>query len=85
MTIEWANYGDQVIDLNSEVYDFFFRYVTCLYYGVLAIGNNEFGPINQIEFAFCTGTIIFSAVITAIAFGDVAVIVQSFSAKDTAF
>ena len=47
-----------------------------LYYGVLNLGSNEFGPVNEIEMLFLVGTLIASALMNALIFGDVAGLVS---------
>lgn len=79
LTIDWTNYLEQEIDTNSGKYDSLFRYTTMLYYGVLNVGSNEFGPINVPEMLFCVITLIFSSMLTATIFGDVASLVLIFS------
>ena len=43
-----------------------------LYYGVLILGSNEIGPVNEIEMAFCIVTLIISALLNSLLFGDIA-------------
>jgi hypothetical protein len=55
-----------------------------LYYGLLNIGSNEFGPVNEFEFLFCIVTLIVSAIANAVIFGDVASLVANFSESENA-
>ena len=80
MPLEWANYIDQrVFDSNYSVA---FRYKSMLYYALLNIGMNEFGPVNEIEFTFLIATLIVSALMNALIFGNVASLVAVLSRKD---
>ena len=47
-----------------------------LYYAVLNLGSNEFGPVNEIEMAYLVSTLIVSALFNALIFGDVAGLVS---------
>ena len=55
-----------------------------LYLGVLDLGINEFGPVNEEEMAFLVITLIASSLLNALIFGDVATLIQVLSEKDTA-
>jgi hypothetical protein len=56
-----------------------FRYYTMLYYAVLNLGSNEFGPVNEIEMLFLTCTLIVSSLFNALIFGDVVGLVSQLS------
>lgn len=71
MPTDFVNYPDQELGRDSEKYRVLFRYLSLLYYGILNIGSNEFGPVNSMEYLFCTITLILSAMLNAILFGDV--------------
>lgn len=45
-----------------------------LYCGVLILGSNEFGPVNEIEMIFLVITLLVSSVLNALIFGDIAVL-----------
>lgn len=47
-----------------------------VYYGILNLGMNEFGPVNDIEMIFLIFTLIFSAILNSLIFGDVAVLIS---------
>jgi len=81
MPLDWVNYVDQ--RLYSTEYDLSFRYTTMLYYAILDLGSNEFGPANNIEFAFLIATLICSALLNAIIFGDIASLVSELSSKSS--
>ena len=61
MPLDWANYVDQRLFTNE--YSLGYRYKTMLYYAVLNIGLNEFGPVNNIEYLYLIVTLIISAVL----------------------
>lgn len=79
MAIDWVNYGDHELGKTSKKYTIYFRYVSMLYYGVLNLGANEYGPVNFGEYTFCILTLIFSSIIVAVVFGDVAMLISSLS------
>ena len=79
MTIDWVNFVDYGINKDSELYTLMFRYWTMLYYGVLNLGSNEFGPVNEIEMLYLVITLIISALMNALLFGDVAGLVSQLS------
>ena len=54
-----------------------------LYYAILNLGSNEFGPVNNFEFTFLIFTLIGSAMLNAIIFGDVATLVSVLEQKDS--
>ena len=43
-----------------------------LYYGILNLGSDEFGPVNEIEMIFCVFTLIISSMLNSVIFGDIA-------------
>ena len=83
MPIEWLNYGDQELGKNSKNYTLTRRYFLMLYYAILDLGNNEFGPVNEVEMVFLAITMTLSAVFNALIFGDVAGLVSQLSMRDT--
>ena len=82
--IDWKNYVDQELGIDSVKYTTSFRYLTMLYYGVMNLGSNEFGPVNQQDFVFLVLTLICSALLNALIFGDVATLVSVLESKDSA-
>ena len=46
-----------------------------LYMGVLDLGINEFGPVNEEEMLFLVVTLIASSLLNALIFGDVATLI----------
>jgi hypothetical protein len=46
-----------------------------LYYGVLNLGANEYGPVNNLEFLYNIMTMITSSMMVAVVFGDVAMMI----------
>ena len=69
MPIDWANYVDN--RLYTTDYDMMLRYKTMLYYGILNLGINEFGPVNRIEYMYLIVTLIVSSLLSALLFGDI--------------
>jgi len=43
-----------------------------LYYGVLILGMNEMGPVNPVEMLYSIFTLLVSALLNALIFGDIA-------------
>ena len=70
MPLDWVNYVDQ--KLFTKEYTQVFRYITMLYHSLLNLGSNEFGPVNEIEMIYLVITLIMSALLNALIFGDVA-------------
>ena len=61
MPVDWINYADA--RLFTTEYDISKRYWSMLYYGILNVSLNEFGPVNNIEFLYIIGTLSFSVII----------------------
>ena len=53
--------------------------------GVLDLGINEFGPVNEEEMVFLVITLIASSLLNALIFGDVATLIQVLSQKEQSF
>ena len=53
-----------------------------LYHAILNLGMNEFGPVNEIEYVYLIFTLIGSALLNALLFGDVASLVAVLSKKE---
>ena len=81
--LNWANYVDQRIFSNE--YSLGFKYLTMLYLGVLDLGSNEFGPVNWWEMAYLVLTLLSSALLNALIFGDVATLIAVISKKESAY
>jgi hypothetical protein len=47
-----------------------------LYYGVLILGSNELGPVNDVEMLFCVTVLLMSAFMNALILGDIAGLAQ---------
>ena len=62
-----------------------YKYFTMLYLGVLDLGSNEFGPVNYKEMAYLVLTLLSSALLNALIFGDVATLIAVISKKESAF
>ena len=50
-----------------------------VYYSILAIGQNDYMPKNEIEYLFCMLVLVFSAILNTIIFGNIAVMASSVS------
>jgi len=72
MPIDFFNYGDNELGKTSSLYGVSFRYQTLFYHAILNVGSNEFGPVNNEEFMFLIFSLIISAILMSIVFGDVA-------------
>ena len=48
------------------------QYSSMLYYGVLILGTNELGPVNEIEMLYMVCVLLISAFANALIFGDIA-------------
>lgn len=79
----WANYVDQRTFSNE--YSLAYKYLTMLYLGVLDLGSNEFGPVNVKEMAYLVLTLLSSALLNALIFGDVATLIAVISRKESAY
>ena len=69
MPLDWVNYVD-ARPYTTE-YDIYKRYWTMLYYGILNVGQNEFGPVNEIEYLYMMMTLSVSVIIQVFLFGEV--------------
>jgi hypothetical protein len=71
------NWTDQnLYTLDSHM---FRRYLICLYYGILNIGQNDMMPKNNLEYLYMVLTLITSAILNAILFGSMAELIVSSS------
>jgi hypothetical protein len=52
-----------------------------LYYGILIVGSNEQGPVNEIELLFVACGMLASAFFNALIFGDIANLAQAVGKK----
>ena len=43
-----------------------------VYYSILAIGQNDYMPKNDLEYLFCSLMLLFSAILNTIIFGNIA-------------
>ena len=78
-----TNYMWRIYD-NSET-DNVERYAVSLYTAILALGGNEMGPRTDIEIVVITLTLLMLAILNAIIFGEMTVLVQMSSRKSTEF
>lgn len=53
-----------------------------LYYSLLNLGSNEFGPVNEMEMGFLVSTMIMSAIVNTIILGDVTALISQLSSSD---
>jgi hypothetical protein len=79
--LNWANFPDQRVFSNE--YDTMFRYTTMMYEAVLNIGLGEFGPVNESDMLYLVITLIFSAILNALIFGDIANLMYVIARKDS--
>lgn len=56
-----------------------------MYISILIFGGNEIGGTNEIELAFSGMAMLFSIIINALIFGEMAVLVEAISRKETEF
>lgn len=81
--IDWINYLDHELGKDSEKYSTLFRYLTVTYYGMLNLGINEIGPVNENEFYFGILTLTMSAMLNAILFSDLAGLILAISQRSS--
>jgi len=43
-----------------------------VYYSILAIGQNDYNPRNEIEYFFCMIVLLITAILNAVMFGNIA-------------
>lgn len=68
-----ANWNDQKLFSNYYGENQIFRqYTVMVYYNILAIGQNDYMPKNDIEYFYCACILLFSAILNTIFFGDIA-------------
>ena len=70
MPLDWVNYEEA--RLFTKDADLWYRYSVLLYQALLNLGQNEFGPVNVMEFFYFLFTLIVSAMLSALLFGDIA-------------
>jgi hypothetical protein len=54
-----------------------------LYYGIMNLGINEFGPVNLPEYAYLIVTLVISAIMNSIIFGDIAILISNLNQKSS--
>ena len=52
------------------------------YEALLNIGSNEFGPVNEIEYAYFVSSLLASSLLNALIFGDIASLIAILSKRD---
>lgn len=62
-----------------------YRYCLCLYSAVLALGGNEMGPRTHLEITLMICILVLCAILNAIVFGEMSVLVAEASRKSTNF
>ena len=62
-----------------------YKYLTSVYHAFLMIGGNDVGPRNEFQMSFVSIMLFVGAIINAIIFGNMAVMVQSINRKSTSF
>jgi hypothetical protein len=53
-----------------------------MYEAILNIGSNEYGPVNESDMLYLVLTLLFSAILNAIFFGDIASLMLIVGKKD---
>lgn len=59
------------------------QYSSMLYYGVLILGTNELGPVNEIEMLYMVIVLLMSAFANALIFGDIATLASVVGKKSS--
>lgn len=65
--------------------DMWRRYIVCVYYMVLVIGGNELGPQTEIQYTFIVAVNLTGAIINAVIFGDLAVLMSQILRQGAGF
>jgi len=78
-----VNYSDNLIftDKLTKTYKYFF----CIYHALLFLGFNEMGPVNMIELLAAVLVLLFSSVLNAILFGEMALLISLIDKHTTAY
>ena len=77
--LDWMNYVDST--LFGDAMGTLHKYLTCLYHAVLMIGNNEMGPVNESDILFNILALLFSSLLNANIFGEMAVLITALEQK----
>jgi hypothetical protein len=79
---QWIPPIDFIEAGNSEIYRFYYpesdwqaRYITCLYYALMAFGGNEMGPRTNIEIFMMYVILVFCVIAGSIFLGEITVAV----------
>jgi hypothetical protein len=75
--LDWINVADSELFIDDT--PVFKKYLVCLYYGVLILGLNEMGPVNNYEFLYFIGTLLMSAIMNSLIFSDVIMLIDELS------
>ena len=83
---EWIPPLDYVF-ITTDLYEQnnFYKYCSSMYHSVLMLGGNDLGPRGEYQYIFISIILIFGALINAILFGNMGVMLQSLSRKSTDF
>lgn len=54
-----------------------------MYYAILNLGSSEMGPVNKVEYAFCTLSMILSSVVYNNLFGQIVNIYSAITMEST--
>lgn len=73
--------------IETELYqkDVGFKYASSIYHAVLMLGGNDVGPRGEFQLHFVSIMLFTGAIINALIFGNMAVMVQSLSRKASLF
>lgn len=64
---------------------FWYLYWQAFYHAILLLGGNEIGPRDELEYIFCSSSLILGAMVNANVFGNIAVIMQEMNKKASRF
>lgn len=78
---DFVNYQES--DLFDEDQELTHQLMVSLYTAILMLGSNEIAPVNVSEIAFCIFMLLFSSVINAQLFGEMAVLISTIMKKYT--
>ena len=83
---EWIPPLDYVyITTNLYEESNFYKYCSSMYHSVLMLGGNDLGPRGEFQYIFISLILVFGALINAILFGNMGVMLQSLSRKTSDF
>ena len=75
--LDWVDY--KASELLSDEISSFKTYLLCLYYGVLILGLNEMGPVNNEEMIYFCVVLMMSAIMNSLIFSDLIMLIDELS------